>query len=44
MILFWCSRVLWAYFQVMGEDRELVASHQIVIYVVWDTAGAQPTE
>lgn len=43
MALFWCSRVLWAYFQVMGEDGELVASHQIVIYSVWDTAGSQPT-
>lgn len=41
MTLFWCSRVLWAYPQVMGEDGELVVSHQIVIYS--DIAGAQAT-
>lgn len=39
MTLFWCSRVLWAYLQVMGEDGELVVSHQIAIYSVWDIAG-----
>lgn len=43
MASFWCSRVLGAYFQVMGEDGELVASHQLVIYNVWDPAGSLPT-
>lgn len=43
MALFWCSRVLGAYFQVLGEEGELVASHQLVVYSVWVPAGAQPT-